>query len=105
MEGRLCPEGMTLEQFEEAQRVFEVSRQAAEEELWRMACLTASKQDSEMLGETEFQLRDILLRLGARTLEAAVNERRKKGGTQAAASPAVTARTTRGSSTGGRKRS
>jgi hypothetical protein len=104
MEGRMCPEGMTPEQFEEAQRVFEVSRQAADEELWRMACLTASKKNGELLGETEFQLRDILLRLGARTLEAAVNERRKKGGTQAAASPAVIVNTTRVSSTGGRKR-
>jgi hypothetical protein len=105
MEGRWCPEGMTPEQFEEAQRVFEVSRQAAEEELWRMACLTAGKKDGEMFGETEFQLRDIVLRIGARTLEAAVNERRKKGGTQAAVSRAVTASTTRASSTGGRKRS
>jgi hypothetical protein len=105
MEGRLCPEGMTPEQFEEAQRVFEVSRHAAEEELWRMACLTASKKDAEILGETEFQLRDILLRIGARTLEATVNERRKKGGTRVAVFPAVTASTTRVSSTGGRKRS
>jgi len=105
MEGRLCPEGMTPEQFEEAQRVFEVNKQAAEEELWRMACLTASKKDSEMLGETEFQLRDILFRLGARTLENAVNERRKKGGTQVVASPAITASTTHVSSTGDRKRS
>lgn len=81
MEGHRCPEGMTPEQFAEAQRVYEVSKQAAEEELWRMACLTAGKKDNQLLGQTEFQMRDILLRIGARTLEAAVNERRKKGGT------------------------
>ncbi len=55
MEGRLCPAGMTPGQFEEAQRLFEIVRQAADEELWRMACLTASKRDQEMLGETGFQ--------------------------------------------------
>ena len=81
MDGRVQPEGMTAEQFAEAQRVFEVSQKAAEEELWRMACLTAGKSDDKLLGETEFQMRDILLRIGAKTLETAVNERRKKGGT------------------------
>lgn len=101
MEGRACPEGMTPEQFAEAQRAFEVTKQATEEELWRMACLTASKQDSELLGETEFQMRDILLRIGARTLETAVNQRRKKGGTLEAAFPAANASTTPDSSVGG----
>jgi hypothetical protein len=66
---------MTPEQFAEAPRIYEVTMQAAEEELWRMACLTASKQDGQMLGETESQLRDILFRLRTKTLEAPVNER------------------------------
>lgn len=105
MEGRQCPEGMTPEAFAEAQRVFEISQKAAEDELWRMACLTANKQDDEMLGETEFQMRDVLLRIGATALEAAVNERRKKGGTQEAALPAQDASTTPVSSGGERKRS
>jgi hypothetical protein len=81
MDGRTCPAGMTPEEFAEAQRVYEVGKQAAEDELWRMACLTAGKKDGELLGETEFQLRDILLRIGASMLENSVNERRKKGGT------------------------
>lgn len=96
MEGRTCPEGMTPEEFAEAQRFFELSKGAAENELWRMACLAASKKNGELLGETEFQMRDMLLRLGAKILETAVNERRKKGGTQAAASPAANATRTRG---------
>ncbi|MCH5372888.1 MAG: hypothetical protein JJ992_02840 [Planctomycetes bacterium] len=79
MEGYVRPQGMTDEELAEAERVFEVSRRAAEEELWRMACLTAQKKDHELLGQTEFQMRDILMRIGARALEASVNERRKKG--------------------------
>ena len=81
MDGRSCPAGMKPEEFAEAQRVYEVGKQAAEDELWRMACLTASKEDGELFGETEFQMRDILLRIGASMLENSVNERRKKGGT------------------------
>ena len=105
MEGRQCPEGMTPGAFAEAERVFAISQKAADDELWRMACLTASKQDDEMLGETEFQMRDILLRIGATALEAAVNERRKKGAIQAAALPALDASGMRASSGGARKRS
>jgi hypothetical protein len=76
-----------------------------------MCCLMASKQDREMLGQTEFQMRELVHRIGAITVEAAVNERRKKGGTTAAASCAPAASRashaiiTRGSSSGGRKRS
>jgi len=79
MDGRTCPEGMSLDQFEEAQRIFEVTDQAAQEERWRMACLMASKGNTEMFGQTEFQLRDHVHRIGAITLQAAVNQRRKKG--------------------------
>ena len=105
MEGRPCPDGMTPEAFAEAQRVFEISQEAAEEELWRMACLTANKQDDQMLGETEFQMRDVLLRIGATALEAAVNERRKKRGMPEVALPAPGANITPVSSDGGRKQS
>lgn len=105
MEGRMRPEGMTEQQLAEAQRIFEVAQQAAAAELWLMSCLMASKPDDQMLGRTEFQLRDRVLRIGAATLEAAVNERRKKGVTTAAASPARAASTTPSSSIGGPKRS
>ncbi len=111
MEGRVCPAGMTVEQFEEARRVFEVTQQATQDELWRMCCLMASKKSSELLGQTEFEMRDMLFRAGAKVLEAGVNERRKKGGTQGAASSAQDRKTaspaitTRSSSTGGRRRS
>lgn len=111
MEGRTCPEGLSQEQWEEAQRFMEVTRGAMEDELWRMACLMASKQSGQMLGQTEFELRDHVHRIGAIMLENAVNERRKKGGTKVAASPAVAntkgnlASTTPSSSTGVPRRS
>ncbi len=81
MDGRTKPEWMSEEEFAEVQRVYEINKNAADDELWRMACLTVGKKDHELLGETEFQLRDLVLRIGARTLEAAVNDRRKKGAT------------------------
>ena len=70
-----------------------VSKQAVEDELWRMSCLMACKKNGEMLGQTEFALRDIVLRVGAIVLENAVNGRRKKGGTTAVALPAPGNRT------------
>ena len=38
----------------------------------------------DLLGHTAFALRDVVLKLGAKTLEAATNERAKKRGTKAA---------------------
>lgn len=105
MEGRTRPEAMTEEEFAEAQRVFEVSEKAVADELWRMSCLMATQKNHEMLGKTEFTLRGMVHRIGAITLEAAINERRKKGGTSVVALPAAAANTMRNSSTGGRKRS
>jgi hypothetical protein len=43
--------------------------------------LLVSKQDHELFGETEFQVRDLVHEIGARAIETAVNER-KKGGTK-----------------------
>ena len=40
--------------------------------------------DAQLLGRTEFEVRDSVHRLGARALEAALDER-KKGGTRARA--------------------
>jgi hypothetical protein len=85
MEGRKRPEGMTEDQFAEAARLEEVTRDAVADELWRMSCLMAGKKTGEQLGQAEFQLRDIVHRVGAIVLEAAVEERRKKGGIRAAA--------------------
>lgn len=80
MEGTMMAEGLTPEQLAEAQRSFEVMKKAAEGDLWRIACLMAGKPDSELLGRTEFEVRDQVLQIGAKAIQTAVNGR-KKGGT------------------------
>ena len=105
MEGRERVPGMSAEQYAEAQQLYQVTEQALAEERWRMCCLMAMKANGELLGRAEFELRDHAHRMGAVTLEAAVNERRKKGGTSAAASSAGSASRTPSSSAGGPRRS
>ena len=75
---------LTPEQEVEAQRLFELMRQAFLDEAQQLARLLASKGDGQFLGQTEFQVRDAVHRLGAKALETALNER-KKGGTRARA--------------------
>jgi hypothetical protein len=64
-----------------AQRLYEVMNQAFLDEARHLARLLASKEDAQLLGKTEFEVRDAVHRLGARALETALNER-KKGGTK-----------------------
>jgi hypothetical protein len=91
---------LTPQQEAEARRIFDALKQTADADLMALARLLAAKPDGELLGATEFQVRDRALRLGAKALEAALDGR-KKGGTRAPAAPARTA-TRRRSSSGGR---
>jgi hypothetical protein len=104
MEGTRMAEGLTPEELAEAQRNFEVMKKATEGELWRIACLMAGKPDRELLGRAEFEVRDHVLRIGAKAIETAVNGR-KKGATKGAAPSAKDAGETRDSSSGGKRRS
>ena len=64
----------------EVQRIKEIFMKAAEEEAERIGkCLAVP--DNKLLGQTEFNLRDAMLRVAARTLETHLAERAKKGGT------------------------
>lgn len=65
---------------------------AAIEEADAVARMLSESADGDLLGKTEFALRDAVHRVGAKTLEAAANERAKKRGTKAAAWPAAVAR-------------
>jgi hypothetical protein len=103
MEGTRMAEGLSPEQLAEAQRNFEVMKKAVEEDLWRIACLMAGKPDSQLLGRTEFEVRDRVLQIGAKAIETAVNGR-KKGGIRGAAPSVENAGETRVSSSGGRRR-
>jgi hypothetical protein len=66
---------LTPDQHTQADRIEDILRGAASVEIRRMAELLASKENGELFGETEFQLRDILLGLGNRALDAALSER------------------------------
>jgi len=91
----------TSEELTEVQRVHDVLLKAMDKEIWQIAELMVGKRDDQLFGETEFALRDKVLRMGAQALEATVNDR-KKGGTKAAAPSAQIAATTHVSSVGGR---
>lgn len=68
------------EQQAEAELIYERIRGAFDEEARRLAALMASKETRHLFGETEFQIRDRVHALGAQVLEAAAQERIKKGG-------------------------
>lgn len=68
-----------LELNDEEQRVYELLGRVCDEELRRMAKLLAGKDDSQLFGKTEFELRDRVHALGAKALEAVADERQKKG--------------------------
>ena len=100
MEGIMIAEGLTPEELAEAKRSFEVMKEAVQEDLWRIACLMAGKRTDQLLGRTEFEVRDQVLRIGAKAVETAVNGR-KKGGTKGAALSVSNAEQTPASSSGG----
>ena len=71
---------LTADQEAEAERIYGLIKSKVDEQVREMARLMASKKASEMLGPGEFQLRDRLNEVGVGVLEAALNERAKKGG-------------------------
>jgi hypothetical protein len=75
---------LTPQQQAEAERLFEALQRPFLDEARRLARLLAAKPDSQLLGKTEFEVRDAVHRLGATALQSALDER-KKGGTEAPA--------------------
>jgi hypothetical protein len=71
---------LTAEQQAEAELIYERIRGAFDEEARRLAVLMASKETRDLFGEGEYQIRDRVHALGAQVLEAAAQERVKKGG-------------------------
>jgi len=81
---------LTPAQEAAAQRLAAVILEKAREETLRIARLLVSKPDEQILGATEFEVRDRVHALGASAIEAALNER-KKGATKVPVPPARTA--------------
>ncbi|MCC7084241.1 MAG: hypothetical protein IT427_04455 [Pirellulales bacterium] len=76
---QVIDESVGATQQSEAERIFERLGPLFEEERMRIAQLLASKADRELFGQTEYELRDRVHHLGAKSLEAAADERQKKG--------------------------
>lgn len=70
---------LTPEQEAEAQVLSQRLKAAFEREALQLARLMASKEDHQLLGGTEFEVRDQVHRLGAQVLETVLQERKKKG--------------------------
>ena len=60
-----------------AQQIFQTLRQETEADLRGLAELLASKEDGQILGATEFEVRDRVHKIGAKAIETALNERKK----------------------------
>ena len=82
---------LTPDQQAEADRLRTALAAAVAADLDDLARLLASKADGDLLGPTEFQVRDVVHRIGAQAIQTALDER-KKGGTTDPVEPAPTAR-------------
>ena len=72
---------LSPEQAERAEQIYRSLREGHDDKLRELAALLASKPDHQLLGPTEFEVRDLVHDLGAEAIQAAV-EQRKKGGTK-----------------------
>jgi hypothetical protein len=91
---------LTPEQRDEADRIEQRLLAVVGDEVRGIAELLASKPDRQLLGPAEFQVRDRVHKIGARAIEAALDER-KKGGIRGPARDARVAAAPASSSAGG----
>jgi hypothetical protein len=78
MEAAMSTPDLTPEQEAHAQELAKTALQALEGDILRMTRLLASKPDSQVLGQTEFQIRDIVHQIGAKAIRAELDARQKK---------------------------
>ncbi len=83
---------LTPEQQDHAHILAEEALKAAHAEIQQMAELLTSKPDGQLLGATEFQIRDLAHKVAARMIQAEIQHREKKV-TRAPAPTAPTAST------------
>ena len=69
------PQALTPQQEAEAQELAARVRQAVDAEVLRLARLVVSKAPEDLFGQTEFDLRDLLLRVGAKVYELYLAEK------------------------------
>jgi hypothetical protein len=95
---------LTPEQQAEADRIRQALLDAAAADIRELAELLAATDDAHTFGATEFAVRDIVHRIGAKAVETAL-EGRKKGGTTGRVGPAPRVPRPHDSSGGGASRS
>jgi hypothetical protein len=69
---------LTPEQEAHAQELAKTMLKALEGDVLRMTRLLASKPDHQVLGQTEFQIRDLVHQIGAKAIQAELEARQKK---------------------------
>ncbi|MEA2632490.1 MAG: hypothetical protein QOE66_2709 [Chloroflexota bacterium] len=69
---------LTPEQEAHAQELAETMLKALEGDVLQMTRLLASKPDHQVLGQTEFQIRDLVHQIGAKAIQAELEARQKK---------------------------
>jgi hypothetical protein len=72
------------DQARRAEQLYESLKAATEHDLKAIAELLATRPDDQLFGQTEFDLRKLVHRLGAEALQTAAQQR-KKGGIKAPA--------------------
>lgn len=70
---------LTAQQRADAEVIADVLMAKMRVEAEHIAELLASKSNGDLFGATEFQVRDILLGLGAEAFATALEERKKRG--------------------------
>jgi hypothetical protein len=78
MDDSMPATNLTPEQQQRAQILYEQTLAAAEGELRQMAELLASRPDGQLLGATEFRIRDLVHQAAARMIAAEIEHRQKK---------------------------
>jgi hypothetical protein len=94
---------LTPELEAKAQALLLDLRSRADDELLAIARLLVSKEDRDIFGDTEFEVRDLVHRIGAKALETYLAQ--KKTATRARASIAQAASTAPGTTTSGPRKS
>lgn len=67
---------LSAEKEAEAQALAQRIRELADEEILQMARLLISKPDREIFGDTEFELRDMVLKVGAKAIEEHLRQKK-----------------------------
>jgi len=70
---------LSVEEESEAQRIADIVVGRVRAEALELGRMLVSKSNGELFGETEFHVRDVMHRVGAAAMDAALEERKKRG--------------------------